>query len=112
VLQQVYGALVDRKATDVLALDMRKVTIVADYFVLATGNSRLHVQSLADAVAERLKAAGRPTLRREGYGEARWICIDYGDVVVHLFQAEVRRYFDLERLWSDAPRMDLSSSPP
>lgn len=97
---------------DILVLDMRKVTVVADYFVLATGTSRLHVQSLADAVISALALAGRPTLRREGYGEARWICIDYGDVVVHLFQAEVRRYFDLERLWSDAPRMDLRLSGP
>jgi ribosome-associated protein len=109
VLIVVRDTLTDKKAVDLLALDMRKVSSVADYFVLGSGTSRLHVQSLADAVEAALLALGMAVRRREGYREARWVCLDFGDIVVHLFQPEVRRYFDMERLWSDAPRVSLLS---
>jgi len=106
-LAAIQRVLADKKAVDVVTLDMRQVSVVADYFVLASGTSRLHVQTLADAVEEDLAGTGQVMRGREGYREARWVCLDYGDIVVHLFQPEVRRYFDLERLWSDAPRLAL-----
>jgi ribosome-associated protein len=91
----------DRKARDLVVLDMRQVTLVADYFLLCTGGSRLHVQAIADSVEERLgRARGR-----EGYAEGRWVCLDYGALVVHVFTDEARAYYDLDRLWGDAPRV-------
>ncbi len=97
-------ALASRKGIDVVVMRVAELSSVTDHFVIASGHSRTQVQALADAVRERLLAEDRPALRCEGYAEARWICIDYGEFVVHVFLDEVRRYFDLERLWGDAPR--------
>lgn len=91
----------DKKARDLVLLDMTQVTLVADFFLLCTGGSRPHVQAIADAIQERLGRAPRS----EGYAEARWICLDYGDLVVHVFTDETRLHYDLDRLWGDAPRL-------
>jgi ribosome-associated protein len=99
--------VLDRKAEDVVALDVRAITSFADTFVLATGTSDRHVRSVADAVVEAAKAAGEKPLGVEGYDDGRWVLIDLGDVVVHLFRREVREYYDLDRLWADAPRIDV-----
>ena len=80
--------------------------MITDVFVIASGTSRRHVATLAEVVEERLKALGRKPLRREGLEDATWALLDYGDLVVHLFDEPTRRYYDLERLWSDAPRLD------
>ena len=101
------AALVGKKAFDVTVLDLTALSSVADHFVIASGNSRVAVQALADSLHEALAETGDRPLHREGYAEARWICLDYADVVVHLFQQDVRRYFDLERLWGDAPQRHL-----
>lgn len=98
-----------KKGQDLLLLDMRDVTLVADYFVLMTGTSVTHVDTLADAVEERLAAEGATLHHREGGRGARWILLDYGAVVIHIFTDEVRRYYDLERLWGDAPVVTASS---
>jgi ribosome-associated protein len=81
--------------------------VITDVFVIASGTSRRHVLTLAEAVEERLKAQERRPLRVEGMEDATWVLLDYGDVVVHLFDEATRRYYDLERLWSDAPRTDF-----
>ena len=83
---------------------------ITDVFVIATGTSRPHVQSLADRVEELLKLAGRRPLRDEGRAEAEWVLLDYGDVVVHLFQTQARAYYDLERLWRDAPAVEWEAA--
>jgi ribosome-associated protein len=75
--------------------------------VIASGTSSRHVKTLADDVEFRLRELGRRPLRREGITDASWILLDFGDVVVHLFDQETRRYYDLERLWSDAPRLEF-----
>lgn len=75
-------------------------------FVIATGTSRPHIQALAERIEELLKLSGRAPLRDEGLPEAEWVLIDYGDFIVHLFQPEARDYYDLERLWRDAPRVE------
>jgi len=72
--------------------------------VIASGTSRRHTATLAEAVEERLKVLGRRPLRSEGLEDATWVLLDYGDLVIHLFDEATRRYYDLERLWSDAPR--------
>lgn len=97
----------DRKAEDVVALDVRAITSFADTFVLASGTSDRHVRAVADAVVAAAKAAGTRPLGVEGLDEGRWVLIDLGDVVVHVFQREVREYYDLDRLWADAGRIDL-----
>ncbi|MDA8235277.1 MAG: ribosome silencing factor [Clostridia bacterium] len=92
----------DKKGLDVLILDITQISTVADYFVLSTGNSSTQVKAIADHVEEKLTEAGIKPLRREGVREGRWILLDYGDVVVHVFQQEDRAYYNLERLWGDA----------
>jgi ribosome-associated protein len=100
-----YEALVAKKGREVTVLRVAELSSVTDHFLIASGSSRLQVQALADAVQERMADAGWRALRCEGYRDGRWVCLDYGDLVVHIFQDEVRRYFDLERLWADAPRV-------
>lgn len=99
-------ALADKKALDVVLLDVGDLLAITEVFVIATGTSRPHAQSLADNVVERLKEAGRRPLRDEGRAQAEWILLDYGDFVVHVFQPEPRQFYGLERLWGDARRLD------
>ena len=103
----VAAAAIDAKALDVVALDVRELTSFADSFVLATGTSDRHVRSVADSVVEAAKAAGNAPLGVEGYEDGRWVLIDLNDVVVHVFQSELREHYDLDRLWADAPPIDL-----
>ncbi len=77
---------------------------MTDYFVIASAATAIQVRAIATAIAERLEEQGRRWLRREGWEDARWLLLDYGDVMVHLFVEEARDYYDLERLWGDAPR--------
>ncbi|HZJ48980.1 MAG TPA: ribosome silencing factor [Acidimicrobiia bacterium] len=95
-----------KKGIDVVLLDVSKLLWITDVFVIVTGTSNRHVQSLADDVEVKLRAEGRSPLRREGHREAEWVLLDFGDFVVHLFQAATREYFSLERLWGDAPRLE------
>lgn len=98
----------ERKAEDVVVLDVRELTPVADYFVLASAVSLVHLGALREAVTERLKEAGWRARGTEGRPGARWILLDYGDVVVHLFHHAERDYYDLERLWGDARRFTVA----
>ncbi len=99
----------DLKANRVVILEVGGLASFADAFVLASGRSDRQVQSIADAIARAAKEAGEPPLGIEGYREGRWVLIDLADVVVHVFQDEVREHYDLERLWSDAPRRQASA---
>jgi ribosome-associated protein len=101
----VTDAALDLKAENVVALDVRALTSYADTFVIATGTSDRHTRSIADAVVDALRVSGRKPLGMEGYDEGRWVLIDAGDVIVHIFQSDVRADYDLERLWSDAPNV-------
>ena len=100
----------ERLAEDVVALDVREAVSFADAFVIATGRSDRHVQSIGDGIAEALAQAGEKPLGIEGYQEGRWLLMDFSDVIVHVFQPEVRRHYDLERLWSDATPLDVSET--
>lgn len=97
----------ERKADDVVGLDVRNLSSFADTFIIATGTSDRHVRSVADAIEAALKAHGDVPLGIEGYDEGRWVLIDCTDTIVHIFQREVREHYDLERLWSDAPALEL-----
>ncbi len=100
----------DKKAERVVAVDVRRLTSYADSFVFATGTSDRHARAVADAIIEAVKARGERPLGVEGYDEARWVLIDLGDVIAHVFQREVREDYDLERLWSDAPVIELDDA--
>ena len=106
----VVKAALERKAEDVVALDVRALTSFADTFVLSTGGSDRQVRAIADSVREAFEKAGGRVLGVEGLEEARWVLLDLGDVIVHVFQPEVRSYYDLDRLWSDAPAIDLEEA--
>jgi ribosome-associated protein len=87
-------------------LDLRKLTAMVDYFVIATGTSRRQIHAMADEIDRVMNEYGEQKIGIEGYRESRWVLLDYGDVVVHLFDDETRRYYDLENLWGDAPRVE------
>jgi ribosome-associated protein len=107
VAREAADALVDKKAIDVVILDVERLLTITDYFVIATGTSRIHAQSLVGAVEEALAADGRKPLRREGRAEGEWVLLDYGDFVVHVFQQAARDFYGLERLWGDAERIEV-----
>ena len=95
--------LLSRKAEDLIAVDLRQTADFADYFIICTGTSDVHVRALADAVIEGLKAEGQPPYQVEGYDVRKWVLIDFFDIVVHIFQQDSRQFYGLERLWRDAP---------
>ena len=102
-------AIFAQKGTDIILLDVGGLFVLSDVFVIATGTSRPHVQSLSDRVEEGLKEiAGLRPLRSEGRNEAEWILLDFGDIIVHLFQGGSREFYGLERLWADAERIEWS----
>jgi len=99
-------AIFDKKGADIVLLDVEDSFFLSDVFVIATGSSRINVQALADNVEERLfEIEGVKPLRVEGRNEGEWVLVDYGDIIVHLFQAAARDYYSLERLWGDAERI-------
>ena len=100
----------DKKGLGIVLLDVSALLVITDAFVIASGTSRRHVMTLAEAVEERLAGLGRRPLRREGLEDATWALLDFGDVVVHVFDEATRRYYDLEMLWADAPRTDYEAA--
>ena len=103
-------AALERKAEQLVALDVRDVTSYADTFILITGNSDRHARSIADSIREAVSSRGEKPLGVEGYDEGRWVLIDLGDVIVHVFQSDVREKYDLERLWCDAPAIPIGGA--
>ena len=103
-----YAALEDKKAKDITVLDIGKVTVIADYFIIASGDNERQVSALTDSVDEALGRAGFEKRSIEGYATRRWVLMDYGDVVIHIFNTEDRLFYDLERIWRDGKRVTLS----
>jgi ribosome-associated protein len=97
----------DKKALDLVVLDVSEVASFTEYFLIATGTNLRQVQAISDEVVERLKKDGRRPARVEGYRGAEWVLLDYGDFVFHVFEEKARRFYDLERLWRDAGRVAL-----
>ena len=93
--------LEDKKAKEIQVIDITGVTVIADYFIICTGTSTTHIRSLADEVEAKLEEIGRFKLRKEGYDSLRWVLLDYGDVVLHVFHEDDRAFYNLERLWVD-----------
>ena len=101
-----YDALADKKAQDIKIINIEGVSVIADYFIIASGTNHNQVQAMADSVEETLGKAGHPAKQTEGYRSANWILLDYGDIIVHLFDTENRLFYDLERIWRDGKVMD------
>lgn len=98
----------ENRGEDIVVLDMRAITPVFDYFVIATGNSRRQLHAISEEIDHCLEGElGDHRLGIEGYNESRWILLDYGNVVIHLFDAETRDYYALEQFWSSAPQVSL-----
>ena len=97
------NAAADKKASDIVMLDLRPVALIADYFVLCDGQSARQLRAISDAIVEELKEFGERPLRVEGTPESGWLLLDYGAVIAHIFSPALRAYYDLERLWKEAP---------
>lgn len=100
-------ALEDKKASDIKVINIEQVSSLADYFIIASGTNRNQVQAMADNVDQTLGKAGFYTKQVEGYSAANWILMDYGDIVIHLFDEENRLFYDLERIWRDGKSMEV-----
>lgn len=96
-----YQALNDKKGEDIQIIDIAEISVLADYFLIANGNSENQVRALVDNVEEELHKAGYTVRQREGYGSGSWVLLDFGDIIVHIFDKENRLFYDLERIWRD-----------
>ena len=94
-------ALEEKKAEDIRAIDISRVSVIADYFIIANGTNTSQIQAMADEVEEQLYKAGYPLKQKEGYHNANWVLMDFGDIIVHIFDKENRLFYDLERIWRD-----------
>ena len=101
-------ALEDKKAEDIAIIDISEVSVIADYFIIAGGNNKSQIQALSDVVDEKLGRAGLPLKQIEGYNNANWILLDFGDIIVHIFDKENRLFYDLERIWCDGKKIELN----
>ncbi|MCS7272759.1 MAG: ribosome silencing factor [Fimbriimonadales bacterium] len=104
--QIVLNAAEEAKAERINVLDLRGKTLIADYFIVCSGNSDVHIRSIADKIQEALDKAGERALGVEGYREANWVLLDYGDVVVHIMREEARQHYGLETFWQNAPLIE------
>jgi len=110
---RIAAAAADAKhGRDILALEVRELTSIADYFVLVSVASSSQAEAVRDSIDQALSREGREPLHVEGRAELTWILMDYADVIVHVFREEARSFYGLERLWGDAPRLDLGLTPP
>ena len=107
ILRALHSAA-EKKAVDLTVLDLRRVASFTDFFIIATGANKRQVQAISDEVVEQGKKRGSRAARVEGYQNAEWILVDYGDFIVHVFDDRARRFYDLERLWRQARRLDVS----
>ncbi|MEG0472596.1 MAG: ribosome silencing factor [Solibacillus sp.] len=101
-----YKAIDDKRGEDIVALNMQGISLLADYFVIAEGSSERQVQAIAREVKDKAEEQGFIVKKMEGFDSGRWILVDIGDVVAHIFHKDERAYYNLERLWGDAPQLD------
>lgn len=111
-LALVLRSILEKKGEDTSILDLTQLGVITDYFVICHGRGNRQVQAIADNIEETLKRVSLRPRHIEGYTAAEWILIDYGDFLVHIFTQDRRKYYDLDKLWSDAPRLDLDPAAP
>ncbi|MGO4887260.1 ribosome silencing factor [Anaerobacillus sp. MEB173] len=107
IVKLVVNAADDKRAENIVALDMKGISLIADYFVICHGNSEKQVQAIAQEIKKVAQENEIDLKRLEGFDQARWVLIDLGDVVVHVFHKDERLYYNLEKLWGDAPTLEL-----
>lgn len=107
ILAKIIRTLDSKKAEEISAIGIKDLTILAEYFVIATGTSTTHTKSLADEVEFQLKEKGIVPTRTEGYNGANWILLDYSDIIVHIFYKETREFYSLEKLWAEGEKIDI-----
>jgi ribosome-associated protein len=105
VISQIVAFLEDRKAEDIVALDLRELANIADYFIIATGANKPHLKALYDGLQDLFKTADFKGFHKAGIPESGWMIMDYQGVMVHIFEKELREFYDLEKLWKDAPEV-------
>ena len=104
-----FEALEDKKGEDVCAIDISSVSVLADYFVIANGNSDSQVRALVDNVEEKMHKAGYELKEQEGNNSGTWVLLDYGDIIIHIFDRENRPFYNLERIWSDGKDVEMNN---
>ncbi len=102
-------ALEDKKAEDIRVIDISQVSVIADYFIIANGTNKSQIQTLSDTVEEKLGKAGYFMKQKEGFRNANWVLLDFGDIIVHIFDKENRLFYDLERIWRDGKVVDTET---
>lgn len=102
-----YNALDDKKGEDIRIIDISKISVLADYFLIASGSNKNQVQAMADNVQEELYKAGTEVKQIEGYQTGNWILMDYGDIIIHVFSSEDRLFYDLEKIWRDGTSISV-----
>lgn len=108
LVKTAFEAIDDKKGEEIRILDISKVSVIADYFIIAHGNNINQVQSICDEVEQRLGRLGVHAKQVEGYEKANWILMDFGDIIIHVFDKENRLFYDLERIWRDGEVVDSS----
>ena len=108
IMQKAAAALDDKKGKDIQVLKIADVSTLADYFLICTGTSNTHIRALCDAVEEAMDGAEETLVSKEGHRGGTWVLLDYGSIVVHIFTDEARKFYDLERLWSDAAPVEIT----
>lgn len=107
--QIAFRALDEKKGEDIKIIDIAGVSVMADYFIIANGSNESQVRALVDNVEESLHKAGYQLKQREGYGTASWVLLDFGDIIVHIFDKENRLFYNLERIWRDGKEIDIAA---
>lgn len=108
LVEMVVKAADDKRAEDIIAMDVSKISILADYFIVMHGNSEKQVQAISEEIIDKAEEAGIDVRRVEGRESSKWLLIDLGDVIVHVFHYSERSFYNLEKLWSDAPLVDIT----
>ena len=103
------AALEDKKAEDIHVIDISEVSVLADYFIIANGSNESQVRALVENVEEKLSKEGFEPKQREGYGLGNWVLLDFGNIIVHVFDKENRLFYDLERIWRDGKYIDVEN---
>ena len=102
-----YNALDDKQGEDIKVIDISQISVLADYFIIANGSNDSQVRALVENVEEELSKAGFEVKQREGYGLGNWVLLDFGEIIVHVFDKENRLFYDLERIWRDGKTVDV-----
>jgi ribosome-associated protein len=109
LVQMIADAALEEQAVDLVILDVNEKTIIADYFVICSGRNVVQIHSIAEHIEQKMEQQGIKVLRRDGYQEGKWVVLDYGSTIVHIFRQEERDYYKLENLWADARKVTVET---